>query len=247
MFTHIRLRSTRSLLIAWGLTLCLTSLSLQATANSSFKKETNGHTVYFTVSESERIENDVASVTFHTIVQAPNADLVMQEINKKMQAARLALKGFSDLELQTSQYQVNPSYNKNQVITHWQGLQSLTIRTENQAGLPKLLETVQPYLSYQSMRFYVSDKTQQHTKKQLLNKALKNYQVKAKQIANSFGAQQYQLIETRIDAPNLTTHYANNYLRSSSANIMSDSVAPVIETGKSEVHVNITGKIVLPH
>lgn len=229
------------------LTLGLGLFSFQVSASNAPIAEPTGHSIYFTINESERVENDVASITFHTIKQAPNAELVMLQINEKMQAAHNALKNFSDLELQTSQYQVNPSYNKDQVITHWQGQQSLTIITENQAGLPKLLETLQPYLSYQSMRFYVSDKTQKSAKDQLLNKALRSYQDRAKQIAGGFGTQRYQLVETRIDLPDLATPYAENYLRSARSNVMSDSVAPVVEAGKSEVSVQITGKIVLPH
>lgn len=235
----------RSFLMVRFCAFCFVLLSLQANASEPSQKEPNGHSLYFTVTENTRVDNDVVSVTFHSIAQAPTADLVMQEINQKMQSARKALHNPADLQLQTSRYQVNPRYNKDQVITHWQGQQSLTITTQNQAGLPKLLKSLQPHLSYQSMQFYVSDKAQQHAKKSLLNSALKNYQAKAKQIAASFGAKNYLLIETRIDSPDLATPYTKNYLRS--AQVMSDSVSPVVETGKSDISVIISGKILIPH
>lgn len=205
----------------------------------------HGHSIHFSVTESNRVDNDLVAVTFRYVTQAPTAELVMQAINKKMQAAHQALKGVNTIEVQTAQYHVNPVYDKNRVITHWQGQQSITVRTANQAGLPKLLEKIQPFLSYQSMSFYVSEDKQQQAKDQLLDKALKQYQTKAKHIAASFGAKHYQLIETRIDLPNQAMPYRENTMMTARA--MSDMAAPVLEAGKSELRVQITGKLFIPH
>ena len=219
--------------------------SIASTTQQTNIEASTGHSIYFSVNESQRVDNDLVSITFRYVAQAATAELVMQSINQKMQAAIQVLKRFPKMETQTSQYQVRPIYNKQQIITHWQGQQNLTISTANQAGLPKLLAQLQPYLNYQSMRFHVSEETQKFIKNNLLKKALTNYQEKAKYIASSFGATHYQLLETRIDTPNLPVPYINNVMRS--ANVMSEAAIPVMEAGKSDVKVQITGKILIPH
>lgn len=207
--------------------------------------QAQGHTIHFSVSESQRVDNDLVAITFRYVAQAPSGELVMQSINQKMQAAIRILKNFPKMETQTSQYQVRPVYSKKQIITHWQGQQNLTITTANRAGLPKLLAQLQPYLNYQSMRFHVSEETQKEIKDKLLTKALNNYQRKAKQIAASFGANHFLLIETRVDTPNLPSPRQDTYLRS--ASMMSEQALPAVEGGKSDIRVHISGKILIPH
>jgi len=238
------LNSQRSCFSAGLLIFAFSTLLFTAPIQANDDQE-RGHSIHFAVTENARVDNDLVAVTFRYVTQAPTADLVMQAINQKMQAANQVLKGVNDIELQTGQYNVNPVYDKKLVITHWQGQQSLTIRTANQAGLPTLLEKIQPFLTYQSMRFSVSDAKQQQAKTQLLDKALKHYQTKAKHIAQSFDAKHYQLVETRIDLPNQGQPYAENYM--STARVMSDMAAPVMQAGKTELRVQITGKIFIPH
>jgi len=236
--------SQRTYFLAGLLTFMFAGLLFTASAKAG-DDGANSHIIHFSVSESARIDNDLVAVTFRYVTQAPTADLVMQAINQKMQAANEVLKDVKRIEVQTDQYNVNPVYDKNRIITHWQGQQSLTLHSVNQAGLPKLLEKLEPYLNYQSMRFYVSDAVQQQAKDQLLDKALKQYQSKAQRIAESFGAKRYHLLETRIDLPNQATPYAESYVRT--ARVMSDMAAPVLQAGKTELNVQITGKISIAH
>jgi len=247
MFAYNGSKPTPILILLKIILLNLTLFSAQATAiNTNIAEQTNqGHTLHFSVTETQRVDNDLVSITFRYVAQAPTAELVMQSINQKMQAAIQVLKKFPQMEAQTSQYQVRPAYNKSNVITHWQGQQNLTINTANRAGLPRLLAQLQPYLNYQSMRFHVSEETQKQIKDQLLTKALLNYQAKATFIAKSFGATNYQLIETHIDTPNLPKPYADNSIRS--ARVMNEMAIPVIEAGKSDVSVHIRGKILIPY
>jgi len=248
MFTCTAFRPSHSLLLFKALLVSLFFYSSPGFAHSSTEKvvnESKGHTIHFNVSESQKVANDLVAITFRYVAQAPTGEQVMQQINKKMQAAIRILKNFPNMETQTSQYQVRPVYSKKQIITHWQGQQNLTITTANRAGLPKLLAQLQPYLNYQSMRFHVSEETQQSIKTNLLTKALQSYQNKAKFIARSFGAEHFQIIETRIDTPNLPSPRNETYLRS--AQVMSESVMPAIEGGKSEVRVQVSGKLYIPH
>ncbi len=248
MLTHTNFSSTKFLVVLSALFINLGLFSPSVMAHTAANTEDaaeQGHTIHFNVSESERVDNDQVSITFRYVAQAPSGELVMQLINQKMQAAVRILKNFPQMETQTSQYQVRPIYNKKQIITHWQGQQNLTITTANRTGLPKLLAQLQPYLNYQSMRFHVSKETQKEIKNKLLSRALKSYQNRAKQIARSFGADHFQLLETHIDSPNLPSPRADNYLR---AHAMSETASmPAMSAGKSEVRVHISGKIFIPH
>jgi len=202
------------------------------------------HTLHFSVTEQARVSNDSVAITFAHLAQAPTAEAVMAQINQKMQQAQNELRPFTEIEIQTSHYQVHPFYDKSQMITHWQGQQNLTIQTENQAGLPKLLAQLQPLLMYQSLRFYVSNRAQAQASKDLLSKALKHYQAKAQRIANTLGAQSYRLLETHITSNQPAVPYRTTALRSTRLNDESHS-EPLLEAGKTEMSVHISGTMVI--
>lgn len=222
--------------------LLLTSLSAHASPqpNTSHADE---HRVHFSISSSQKVENDTADITLQAIAQGPNAQSVMQEINQQMQSAIKALRFNDKIVTQTSSYQVYPVQNKQRIITHWKGQQSLTLTTQNLPGLPGLLEKVEPHLSYQSLRFRVSDALQQQVRQKLTAKALQQYQKQAKRIAESFGTSQYRFVDTRIHSganglirqPMLARSYAETA-----------SAPPVMEAGESTITIQVEGELALP-
>ncbi|MDG6779164.1 SIMPL domain-containing protein [Thiomicrorhabdus sp. zzn3] len=235
--THFRPNLFYSLLA-----LLLISFSAHASPQPE-EADTDEHRVHFSISNSQKVANNTADITLQAIAQGPNAQSVMQQINQQMQAAIKSLRLNDEVVTQTSSYQVYPVHNKQRIITHWKGQQSLTLTTQNLPGLPTLLENVEPHLSYQSLHFRVSDARQQQVRQQLISKALQHYQQQAKRIAESFATSQYRFVDTRIHfgANNIPRQpmLARSYAETASA-------PPVMEGGESTITVVVEGELALP-
>ncbi|VAW43831.1 hypothetical protein MNBD_GAMMA04-2073 [hydrothermal vent metagenome] len=237
------------------LLLCLASITTPILANQNFlpppppvneyNHQTIGNKVYFSISESQKMDNDTLTITLNASAQARSANVVMEKINRKMQTAIASLKKYPKIEVKTSQYQVHPIYNKGETIRNWRGSQSLIITLDAQSKQLKVLSELQEQLTYQSMLFKVSAKQKQKAMQQLTLIALQTFQQQAKSIANAFGSSSYQLIETRINTPRSQSRAPN--MAFTSRMVMAESMnAPAIESGQSTLTVNISGILLLP-
>lgn len=198
--------------------------------------------VFFSVSESTAVENDITTITFFHAAEGINAQDVSNQINQQMAKAFKALKPFPKVVKKTSQYRVNPVYKKS-VISHWRGQQSLSLTMNNSDEVAKVLKQVQPYLAYQSMQFQVSSQRLDEINQGLTLEAIKKYQAKAKAIAKAFGLNKYKIIETRINTPNHNSPKV--YARAEMAMASSNMAAPSISSGESKLSVTISGTLLL--
>lgn len=233
-------RNSKSLLLT--LTFSMASLlgpAVMAQTVTNQNSEVQGNQVHFSITESQRIQNDTLSIVFVRIAQGSSAQMVANDINLKMQQALVVLKEYPDVNSQTSQYHIRPVYNKQQMITHWTGSQSLTIALENKPELIKVLSQLQPYLAYQSMQFTVSAKLKTETMRRLTAKAIQSLQKQAAMIAQSFHAPGYRILETRINAVEMPP-IAHSY--TANRTVAAQSMAPpAISAGENRLRVDISG------
>ena len=233
-------RNSKLLLLT--LTLSATSLLCSPVIAETATNQSNdaqGHQVHFSISESQEIPNDKLTIVFNHVAQGSSAQMVANEINLKMQEALIALKEYPEVSVQTSQYQIRPIYNKQQIITHWTGSQNLTITLENKPELIKVLTHLQPYLAYQSMQFSVSSKLKSEVMQSLMTKAIQSFQKQASVIAQGFHAPDYRILETHINTPYhspISHSYASNRM------LASESMAPpAVSAGESTLRIDISG------
>ena len=229
------------------LTVCLIGIASPVLANQNFipPQKMTGNKIYFSISESQKMDNDTLVITLKATAQARSANVVMEKINRKMQTALSALKKYPEIEIKTAQYRVHPAYNKGESIRHWNGSQSLIITLDAKSTQLNALTELQEQLEYQSMQFKISAKQKQKAIQQLTFIALQTFQQQAKLIAEAFGSQNYQLLETRINPPNAQFNRQN--VAFTSRMVMAESMAsPAIEAGQSTLTVNISGVLLLP-
>jgi len=235
------------------LTVCLIGITSPTLANqnflsppssNTFNPQISGNKVYFSISESLKMDNDTLIITLKASAQARSANVVMEKINRKMQAAISALKKYPKIEVKTVQYRVHPIYNKGETIHRWNGSQSLTITMDAKSTQLNALSELQEHLEYQSMHFKISAKQKQKAVQQLTLTALKTFQQQAKLIADAFDSPSYQLLETRINSPSPKTNRQNAVF--TSRMVMAESMAaPAIESGKSTLTVHVSGVLLL--
>ena len=237
-------RNSKPLLLIFTLsTISLLSSSVIAQPVTNQNNETQGNRVHFSISESQDISNDQLTIVFNRIAQGISAQMVANEINLKMQEALVALKKYPDVKSQTSQYHIRPIYNKQKIISHWTGSQSLTITLENKPDLIKVLSQLQSYLTYQSMQFGVSNDLRTDIMRRLTTKAIQSFQKEAGLIAQGFHASDYRILETRINSPYtppITLGYTSNRM------LAAESMAPpAVSAGESTLQVVISGVLQL--
>ncbi|WP_319380229.1 SIMPL domain-containing protein [Thiomicrorhabdus sp.] len=197
--------------------------------------------VHFQVSLSQTVENDRLDVTFYKLAQAPSPQEVTKQIDRAMHSAvsSLDLKS-DDYVVQTGQYNLNPSYDKNRIITHWQGRQQLSIHFKNPEQASEVISRLTPYLTYSSMRFSASETTRRNAQDALLKDAILAFRHKAKWISQQFESANYRITETHINTPNHSPVYAYARVAMEKA----DS-APALAAGESQIQVQISGKLEL--
>lgn len=205
-----------------------------------------GNKIYFSISEFQEMDNDISIITLKASAQARSAKSVMENINKKMQAALSILKQYPEINTQTTQYQVHPVYQKDRVIRHWNGSQSLILTLDATSEQFQVLTELQEQLIYQNMQFKISTKKQQYALQQLSLKALQSFQQQAKLIANEFGATDFQILETQIHTP--TANLGSQKRTFSNRMIMAEAMtAPALEAGKNSLKVRVSGILFIPY
>jgi predicted secreted protein len=160
-----------------------------------------------------------------------------------MQSALRILKNYPDISAQTSSYSIHPAYAKNNLISHWNGQQTLTIELDNQPGLVKVLSELQPYVTYQSMQFTVSKARQDALLEQFTTQAISRFKQQAELIRQSFGAQNLRILHSQLhtlnDSPTPQPRFARAEMSLASA------AQPALESGKSTLGVQVSGTILL--
>lgn len=220
------------------------SFLLSFTVKAADTADRQENRVFFSITETASIDNDQVTLTFRAHAQDKNPDVVANRINTQMQSASAVLKKAPSIQAETSDYQISPIYDKDQTLTHWRGQQTLTLNMENKPGLVKIMAQIQPFLRYQNMQFGISNAQRQIFLNDLTRKAIKTYQQQAQLIAQSFQANVYKIIETRIQTPNFPSPYLGRSMMASADTIQS---APVMQGGQSQLSVTIDGTLLLPN
>lgn len=218
-----------------GLSLLMLSMSAQA---ESLAK----NIVHLSADASSDIENNLMVVHLTTQHQAKKAPEAGNQVNQDMTWALKEVQQFSDIESQTQQYNTYPIY-KDSKIRAWQASQTLRLQSENIDELSKLLLVLQSRLNIQSMNFKPTKASLKKASDALIEDALKAFNHRAALIQKALNSGGYSIVEIHV---NTRDNFAPVYHRAEKLSMMSKSAsAPAVDSGKSTVHVSVSGKIQL--
>ncbi len=207
--------------------------------------ETDFHKVYFNVSESLDVRHDLINVQFMAHHQADKPQIVTQVINQTMRDALNQLSAKERQFAQTGQYYIQPVRNKEGEITHWSGQQMLQLNLPLTLDVAAVLAKLQTHLIYQTMQGELSQSAQQQAQTTLTEQALKRYQAQAQQLATGLNANDYRLIETRLQF--IGAPYRPQARMMMAMDSVSANSAPAIEAGEQRLTLSIDGVLVIPH
>lgn len=192
-------------------------------------------------SASEEVRQDLAFARLQIISEGTDANTVMQDANRKLNAVLKQLKQYPALEVHNDGYTTQPRYQRDQSIRGWQVTAGVQIKTRDSAQLTQAIAQLGTQASLNGLWFDLATETRKKVEKTLLQQAIGNLQDKATLAAQAAGFKRTELRELNIGetaAPGPRPFLAR------SAMAMSEAAAgPDIEAGSQRVEVTVSASL----
>ncbi len=224
------------------LQLILFVVVLSCSINSVWADELNYNLVRLSYKAEQQVENDMMRVTFEASGQAENAKNASDKVNDDMAWALKKLKGKGFVKSQTLGYQTYPQY-KNKVIVSWRASQQLLLESVDIVALTTLTGVLQENLKVQSMQFQVSTQMKRIVNDELLVLGIAGFREKADLIVKSIGGKEYKIVSMDVNENSYgpIVKYRNRQMDMAMSSVPASE--PGVESGKSNLAVDVSGSI----
>jgi predicted secreted protein len=193
---------------------------------------------------SEQVSNDTMHVTLNTYGEHRDAAQLAAQINRDMAWALALVKTQPGVKAASGSYQTWPLTSKDgRTTTGWRGQQSLELESKDSEQLGKVTGDLQERLKISDMNFTVSDDKRNSVENRLIDNALDAFEARAQIIASNLKAGSYRIVSINIGSSSQPPPVLYQP-RVAMATMEADS-AVAVESGESEVAVNVSGTIEL--
>lgn len=195
--------------------------------------------ITLSASAEREVENDVLVASLYAEHQAQRQQTVSKEVNAAIQWALEKSKQSTNINIQTTQYNTSPLYNKN-AMTGWRARQSIRLESQDANKLSELIGELQERLSIASIHYAVSKAARDLVEESLTSEALAQFRRRADRIARDLGRKSYRIVQINISIQGARPQpmaYATRGVA------MESAAAPAIEAGVQTVRVNVSGTI----
>ncbi len=192
---------------------------------------------------SDKVANDtlVAVLYFQSQGKAPAQ--VAERVNRAIAWGVAKAKQFSDIEVQTQNYQTSPLYQDGKLTGIWQVRQSIRLEGRDFEKVGALLGELQEKLAIQYLGYQLSTDRRREVEAGLTKRAIAYFKEKAELIAGQFGARDFRIVS--VDISSASGNRPTPMIRSMAAMEARVASAPVVEAGEREVQIRINGVIEL--
>ncbi|TQV67789.1 DUF541 domain-containing protein [Exilibacterium tricleocarpae] len=219
-------------------------VSLLASGVSLAADELHYNLYNFTAEAQQMVENDLMQATLSATHESNRAAEAADTVNQQMQWALSLAKNKKALTVSTGQYHTSPVYKSGKIVA-WRASQQLHIETEEFGVLTDLIGDLQQRLKLDAMQFTPTPETRRRTEDALLVKALDQFKTRAKVVAKTMAASNYDIVNLAINTGGYHPPMPQMRMK---AFAMNESVAdPSVEGGSSAMTVSVTGQIQLRH
>jgi len=198
--------------------------------------------IHLSVSASAQVENDTMVAVVYAEEEGGHAAELADVVNKRIRRALELIKTHSEIKHQTNAYSSNPVYSNNK-IKGWRVRQSLQLESQDMTLMSDVLGKLQHDLALQSMRFTVSPETRNRQDEQLIDKALENFEKRARQITTRLGRKNYKIVNITIMTSAAGGFRPQYPMRGMAMSSMES--APPVSAGEQTVSVTVDGSIEL--
>lgn len=222
--------------------LILIAFGLICSVNSVFADELNYNLVRLSYKAEQQVENDIMRVTIVASGQAENSKDVSDKVNDDMAWALMKVRGEKFVRSQTLGYQTYPQY-KNRVIVSWSASQQLLLESTSVVELTALVGVLQEKLKVQNIQFQVSTQVKKTVNDDLLVLGIGGFREKADLIVKSMGGKEYKVVSMDVNENGKSpmVNYKNRQMDLAMSSASSST--PVVESGESNLAIDVSGSI----
>jgi len=203
------------------------------------------------ITEQQRVDQDTLNASVQFVTQGRNKNELQKEVNSAMQAAVNKVRAITEVEFNTTYYQVqivqtgrsSKTDIANPVYRAQQGMQ---LKSTDSATLLELVGVLQQEgLTLDGLYYTLSESAHEKIAGSLLKAALLKLQNRAQDAAEVLGKKQADLIEVSMDGSPNFMESRQKFAMASMANTDMAFVAPVAEPGDTLVSVSVSARAVL--
>ncbi len=194
---------------------------------------------------SRKISNDEMTAVLYIEKTNKQPAQLSSEINQLMTQAVNTAKKYTQIKVETGSQSTYPIYdNDNRKVKEWRGRAEIRLESKDFKAASQLISELQQNFQTQSINFNISDSQRKKVENELMIEASKNFQQRAKSLAQAWNKPSYQLINLNLN----TNSYSNRavprmaMLKASSADAMPEQE---MASGESQITVNANGSIQL--
>jgi predicted secreted protein len=196
-------------------------------------------------SATRELTNDVLSIYFRASRSSANATTVQEELRVALNAAIEIVRPHAkpgEMEVETSGFSVSPRYSSKGAITNYEGGTTMTLKGTDTAGIATIAAKVTTMVVAGTGNS-ISRKLRTSVEKELTADAIAAFRVKAQEAAAAFG---YKGYAPGVVAIGGDRGYSPRGYRAAGAMEAMGGSAPIeVESGKTEVSINVEGTVVL--
>lgn len=204
--------------------------------------------ISFSVNGRQEIDNDVAEATLSVRLEDQSARQLAVRINQALNQAVMRAKNHPGIEVKTNSQYTQPVYDKSNKQTGWRGQGSVALKSKDFVALSQLIGELQEApLQFNGLRFFVSDEARTKAESALTLQTIRQFKATADMIAQqAFQTRGWRLVNLNVGGN------SGGYIRGTVEHAPMASKAsqdtmplPMLEGGKSQVQITISGTIQL--
>ena len=223
-----------------SLAMCMSS-ALFAQDNNSL----NYNVLNFQTEASRTVSNDEMSIGLYIEKSNKQPTVLASEINQLMSQAIAISKKYPQVKIETGAQSTYPIYDdNNRKIKEWRGRAEIRLESQDFKAASQLMSELQQDFQTQSINFNISEAKRKKIENELVIEASKNFQDRAKSLAQAWNKSNYQLINLNINT-NSCSQRASAMPRVAMMKAASLDAVPEQElsSGESQITVNANGSI----
>ena len=194
--------------------------------------------IHLSTSANTQVENDTLIAILYVQREGAKLPDLANEVNQRIAEAVEQSKKVSGIDLQTLDYQSNPIYEKRR-LSGWRVRQSIRLESREIAKLSQLIGDLQRLLALESINYQVSPDKMRDVEETLIAEAIDSFNQRARLITDQFGYNHYRLVDITINTAGQPFHG----IRARGLAMQSEIASPVIEAGKQNIDITVSGTI----
>ncbi|MBC7802533.1 MAG: SIMPL domain-containing protein [Candidatus Parcubacteria bacterium] len=191
--------------------------------------------------QAEReVPNDLLTAMLAAEAEGAEPAQLAADVNRAMQRALAAVKGYRMVNARSGSYQTFPVYDKNR-ITRWRARQELRLESSDIAAVTELIGKLQSGLVVAGMTLSVSPEARRQAENELIPEALAAFEERARIARDAMKAKGYRVRDLQL-AGSEPARPMFAMVRSSAAQAVAQ---PSVEPGTTRILITVSGTVQL--